>query len=325
MLGLYALPRQGVNVNLTVGPGLAGPPLAQPWPPVPGEVLPLARPPARPGYRWVAGDFHTHSEHSDGALSLAQLGAQARASGLDFLAVTDHNTVSHFPHLEPVSLRYGLTLVPGQEVTTPEGHANCIGSVQWADFRTAPDEWMARAEAEGGVASLNHPVLGSLSWRKPFSHRPVLIELWHSSWDRISGAALQFWASLGTAAPVGGSDFHRLGDIDATGADLWPGAPTTWVEVPADSSGLSPASITEGVRAGNVAISESPRGPVVVRRGDELVVTGGDGTTLIVLDEPLQSYSGGRRLLVIGERANLRAGPGTAFLMAKGHVLALCP
>ena len=186
---------------------------------------------------------------------------------------------------------------------------------------------MAQAEAEGGVASLNHPVLGSLSWCIPMDHRPKLVELWHCSWDRISGTALQFWASVENAVPVGGSDFHRLGDIDATGADLLPGAPTTWVEVPADGPGstLSPASITEGVRAGAVGISASPTGPVVVRRGEELVVMGGDGATLLLVDDPSQPPFDGRRLHVEGERAKLRTGPGTAFLTAKGVVLALCP
>jgi hypothetical protein len=327
MLGLYQLPAQGVTATVTVGPGPSVPPPSEAWPRALAEVPVLARPPARPGYRWVAGDFHCHSQHSDGDLSLPELGALARRRGLDFLAVTDHNTVSHFPHLAAVSRHYGVTLVPGQEVTTPDGHANCLGNVHWADFRSAADEWMARAEAEGGLASLNHPVLGVLAWRQPLSRRPQLVELWHATWDRSDGAALQFWASLGTPAPVGGSDFHRPGDIDATGAGLWPGAPTTWVEVLEDGSGPSPSvgSVMDGLRAGRVAISVSPTGPVLVRAGEELVVIGGDGTTLVTLDEPSQPLGAGRRMHVTGESANPKVGPGTALLVAKGMVLALCP
>jgi len=327
VLGLYQLPEQGVRVTVSAGPGPAEPPPAKAWPPVPSEAPVHARPSARPGHLWVAGDFHCHSEHSDGALSLAELAALARQRGLDFLAVTDHNTVSHFPHLEAAGLRYGVTLLAGQEVTTPEGHANCIGKVQWADFRTSPDEWMAKARSEGGLSSLNHAVLGTLSWRMPLSRPPDLMELWHASWDRASGDVFQFWASLGFPVPVGGSDFHRPGDVDATGSALWPGAPTTWVEVEGDGRDgpPSPVSIIEGLRAGSVAISCSPAGPLAVRRGDEVEVTGGAGATVVVLEGPLQPLGEGRRLAVREERASLPVGAGTALLVREGKVVALCP
>jgi hypothetical protein len=323
-LGLYQLPDQGARLAVSVGPGPGGPPAAEPWPAAPSDVPTLARPPALPGHRWVAGDFHCHSEHSDGSLSLPRLAALARRRGLDFLVVSDHNTVSHFPHLDAAGARYGVTLVPGQEVTTPEGHANCIGRVQWADFRTPPDEWMAKASNEGGLASLNHPVLGPLSWRKPLCTAPALLELWHASWDRRSGDALGFWASLDCPVPVGGSDFHRPGDIDATGAALWPGAPTTWVEVPESLGPPSPESILEGLRAGSVAISESPQGPVVCRRGEEVVVTGGEGATLVVVEDPAREVIEGRRREVRGEREVHAVGKGTVVLMGRGRVLALC-
>jgi hypothetical protein len=326
LLGLYQVPDHGVSVTVTVGQGRGEPPPDEEWPPLPQDVPRLQRPPARPGYKWVAGDFHCHSEHSDGALSISRLAALARSRGLDFLAVSDHNTVSHFPHLGPASERYGLTLVPGQEVTTTEGHANCTGPVEWADFRVEPGEWMAKAEAEGGLASLNHPVLGTLSWRKPLSRPPALLELWHASWDRQNADALRLWASLGCPVPVGGSDFHRPGDVDATGAALWPGSPTTWVEVPETGDGPpSVHAVLEGLRAGSVAISESPLGPVVCRRGDEVLVTGGEGATLVVQEVAGQPVGEGRRRLVRSGREVHRAGEGTVVLLAGSKVLALSP
>ena len=78
---------------------------------------------------WLAGDFHSHTVHSDGSLSVGGLAALAVSRGLDFLAVTDHNTVSHHPQLAEISARYGITLLPGQEVTTDTGHANVFGAV----------------------------------------------------------------------------------------------------------------------------------------------------------------------------------------------------
>ena len=69
---------------------------------------------AGPGPRWWAGDLHTHTVHSDGVLTVAELARLARGNGLDFIAVTDHNTVSHHPELAAASRRYGITLIPAR-------------------------------------------------------------------------------------------------------------------------------------------------------------------------------------------------------------------
>jgi hypothetical protein len=44
---------------------------------------------------WLRGDLQSHTYHSDAKGSPARLVSKARALGLDFLAITDHNTVSH--------------------------------------------------------------------------------------------------------------------------------------------------------------------------------------------------------------------------------------
>ncbi|GAA3878320.1 PHP domain-containing protein [Streptomyces sedi] len=59
-------------------------------------------------------DLHTHSTASDGTDSPAELVRNAAATGLDVVALTDHDTVSG--HVEAAAaLPRGLTLVPGTE------------------------------------------------------------------------------------------------------------------------------------------------------------------------------------------------------------------
>jgi predicted metal-dependent phosphoesterase TrpH len=59
-------------------------------------------------------DLHTHSTASDGTDSPAELVRNARAAGLDVVALTDHDTVAG--HAEAVrALPAGLTLVTGTE------------------------------------------------------------------------------------------------------------------------------------------------------------------------------------------------------------------
>ena len=47
------------------------------------------------------------------AMTVPELAELAVRRGLDFIAVTDHNTVSHHAELPAASRRYGITLVPG--------------------------------------------------------------------------------------------------------------------------------------------------------------------------------------------------------------------
>ncbi len=49
---------------------------------------------ARKGAGWYRGDLHAHTLHSDGSWDAQGLAEFARARALNFLSLTDHNTVS---------------------------------------------------------------------------------------------------------------------------------------------------------------------------------------------------------------------------------------
>ena len=240
--------------------------------------------PASNGRHWLAGDLHTHTLHSDGALTVGALARLVSERGLDFAAVTDHNTVSHHAELPAASARYGVTLVPGQEVTTEAGHAGVLGDVGWVDFRQPADDWLAAAEQGGGLMSINHPLGGSVSWTIPMTRRPPLAEIWHWSWlDLHWTNMLAWWLAWDPAViPVGGSDWHR------PGADALPGSPTTWVQ----SAGRDPQDIIDGLRTGRTAISASAQGPVLLRQDGSLIAIDADGLTLAGPEGPRQRITG---------------------------------
>ena len=52
------------------------------------------------GGRWLKGDLHCHTLHSDGANPVEEVVRHAIGLGLDFLAVTDHNTNTHHEELD---------------------------------------------------------------------------------------------------------------------------------------------------------------------------------------------------------------------------------
>jgi PHP domain len=284
MIGIYRLPPGGTEYRLTgevsSTPGRLAPPARRAPPPVlSGDSRPPRRDlPAHPGHSWLAGDLHTHTVHSDGDLTVPELALLAVSQGLDFLAITDHNTVSHHAELPGASARYGITLLPGQEVTTTGGHAGALGDIGWVDFRDPPDAWLAYTRERGGLLSVNHPIGGELSWTLPMVGRPPLAEVWHWSWlDLRWTTPLAWWLAWDpSAVPVGGSDWHAPNEIAA------PGTPTTWVECAA----AEPAAVLEGLRAGRVAISAGRDGPVLLRQDGELIAVGAEGATLAGPDGP---------------------------------------
>ena len=248
--------------------------------------------------------------HSDGVLTVSELAALAVERGLDFVAVTDHNTVSHHAELPAAARRYGITLLPGQEVTTDGGHAGALGDIGWVDFRRPPDDWLDATEAGGGLLSINHPFAGPVSWVHPMRRRPPLVEVWHWSWlDLRWTTPLGWWQAWDpTATPVGGSDWHR------PGSDAPLGRPTTWVQC----AGTGPGDVLDGLRAGLVAISAERDGPVLLRHEGDFAAIDADGLTLAGPEGPCAR--------IRGERARLTAAPGPHRLLdASGATLALTP
>lgn len=62
-------------------------------------------------------DLHTHSDRSDGTTAPADLVAHAHASGIDVLALTDHDTTEGWAEAAAAARRLGVTLVPGIEIS----------------------------------------------------------------------------------------------------------------------------------------------------------------------------------------------------------------
>ncbi len=88
--------------------------------------------------RWLKGDLHVHSDHSDGRWGIDAVVAHARTNALDFIALTDHNTSTGTAPLREALRDAGLAtiVIPGLELTTFAGHANVLGIEGWVDWRT---------------------------------------------------------------------------------------------------------------------------------------------------------------------------------------------
>ena len=215
------------------------------------------------GPRWYRGDLHCHTLFSDGHSTIRQLADHARSRGLDFLCITDHNTVSHHDLL-PGLAAPGFLPIGGQEITTYFGHANVWGAPRWMEFRcTTPEEMQKSidiAHQLGLLVSVNHPKPDGPPWRFGFDLGFDCMEVWQAPWWVYNFESLARWDNLlrqgRRIVAVGGSDLHVVATETISGP--FPlGTPTTWVY--ADS--LTQAAILAGIRAGHVSVGADSHGP----------------------------------------------------------------
>ncbi len=267
-LGLYKIAPQGCHyrVEITLTPDKAS--HEQGFAP----LLPVR---AEAGRRkpdgWYCGEMHCHTYHSDGDSDPLDVVQLAESLGLDFLAITDHNNISHLARLNTIETP--LILIPGFEVTTYKGHWNVWGDDGWIDFRVESEAQMAQAVAEasrrGYVVSCNHPRPYGPEWVYTDVDDFDCIEVWNGPWPLANEIALEYWESRLRAGKrytaVGGSDSHFLKrEHPARLAH-----PTLWVYCEGDPS--APV-ILAALRAGHVAVSESPSGARLrLNAGDAMI------------------------------------------------------
>lgn len=66
----------------------------------------------------LRADLHVHTTHSDGKLTPSEMIATAAACGLSTLSITDHDTFSGYLEARPAADSFGISLIPGIELTT---------------------------------------------------------------------------------------------------------------------------------------------------------------------------------------------------------------
>ena len=263
ILGLYKVAEAGVDVEITIETtaGAHAPAPAVVLPPRPAEPL-------RRGARWYSGGLHLHTVHSDGTLTVREISARARAAGLDFIAITDHNNTTHQTEAVPDD---GLLRIVGEEVTTPGGHASVwgLGGVRdYVDFRVVPGDpriadLVRAATARGALFSINHPSAScaGCGWEHTVPEGVIGIEIANGNHGEIE-KAIALWDALlkegRHIVGVGSSDWHRgPRTIDVASVRVW-------------ATELSTRAILDGIRHGRVVVMADGRTPpplMVARAG----------------------------------------------------------
>jgi hypothetical protein len=193
------------------------------------------------------GALHMHTRHSDGSGSVDDLARAARAAGLRWIIITDHDTLAG---RDEAGWRHDVLVIVDHEITPDHNHFLALNVDATVDPQLAPQQFIDAVYAAGGFGIIAHPderVANSFKeiyrwddWRidgpSQRDGRVVGIELWNlmSDWGEhltqrnkellfffprrgISGptpATLAWWDRLNMAGRrtfgVGGVDAHAF-------------------------------------------------------------------------------------------------------------------
>ncbi|HEY8633581.1 MAG TPA: PHP domain-containing protein [Candidatus Dormibacteraeota bacterium] len=107
-------------------------------------------------------DPHCHTSASDGMVTPAELVDAAVTAGFDLIAVTDHDTMASVAEVQSRGEAAGLTVVPGQEVTTKwPAQTHMLGwFLQRPVKRGMSLEYtVAAIHEQGGLVVIPHPFM----------------------------------------------------------------------------------------------------------------------------------------------------------------------
>lgn len=100
--------------------------------------------------------LHVHSTHSDGSGTVAEILAAAQGAEVDFLVLTDHNTVrGRGEGLE--GWQGSVLLIVGEEISTRSGHCLAVGIPGSIPRHRPTEEVIADIGSHGGLSFIAHP------------------------------------------------------------------------------------------------------------------------------------------------------------------------
>jgi len=141
-------------------------------------------------FRTYKGAVHIHTTYSDGSGNMDEVLAAARAVGLDFIVVTDHNTLAARDDGYE-GWRDGVLVIVGAEITPQRaGHVIALGvdSVEGYQY-LSEREYLYQIARHGGLTFLAHPE------GKRKAQFNLNLQRWQH-WDTTFFAGMEIWSFM---------------------------------------------------------------------------------------------------------------------------------
>ena len=135
------------------------------------------------GERWFKGEMQAISTYGGGKETVAELVRRAEQAGLDFLAITDLNTMEACN--DPAFKSDSVVLIPAMAWGTPENGIALIygpGTMpEQADSEELAQAECFRIQSQGGVFAIAHPCLPTSPWK--WNVKSVnAVQVWNGHW-----------------------------------------------------------------------------------------------------------------------------------------------
>lgn len=141
------------------------------------------------------GALHIHSRHSDGSGSLPEIVQAARQRDLDFIWITDHNTLAL---LDSADAYQRPVVLVGAELSLPMGHLLIYGppSLPRKGSGSSLPELLAATERTQGFAAVAHPFHPRIRWRDRFPDSVHAVEILNADVEWRNDSKLELLGAL---------------------------------------------------------------------------------------------------------------------------------
>lgn len=219
---------------------------------------------------WFKGDFHTHTQLSDGKETVAKAMCNAAAMNMDFYVPTEHNLI------HTGWCKTDICILPGVEITTAKGHFNLFGITKMPEalFKSLKNKQQQLDEEfimqvfheavdKNWLISINHPFLSIWAFQhfnipaREISCLEIINDPTYPENKTANEKALHLWNAFWNEGyrltGVGGSDAHNLPEERYEQADIPSivGDPGTYVYC----KKLTPGYLKKAVCQGHTCVS----------------------------------------------------------------------
>ena len=172
---------------------------------------------------WYRGDLHAHTIHSDGRWDVPEFTRYMRAFGLDFVSLSDHNTITGL-NQHRSQTEDGFLALGGMELSTVNGHMLALGGNDWYEWRLNLmdiDAIMQQVIDRGELLIIAHPMTpdepfcSGCMWLYEEARPGVAlgVEVWNGVWNEFNDDGLHqyyAWLNVGNRLfATTGSDIHE--------------------------------------------------------------------------------------------------------------------
>ena len=179
-------------------------------------------------------ELHTHTTYSrrikvpvEGINTPEEMVRHAAKIGLGAIAITDHDQIRGAIEAKKYAKKYGIIVIPGEEVTTYSGHLLAIGTDEHIQPGMSVENTIDAVHAQGGLAIGDHPFDINNDGIKEKAKLCDAVEVFNAiNVERIMNRKSKRFAEMHKKPQVAGSDAHCIemlghgvNEIDADSID----------------------------------------------------------------------------------------------------------